>query len=651
MGFAKFNICSPCCNYEFTCHPYVVVNITDPRDNLSATPTQSDLFSELVLAGGSFPCQVTISMYPSGGNYEMPVLLPSSIAPCNIPIESFFGTNHTTGKFIELYSNGSIIDLNTILKKVTSNSRQRFDIVRDTGANAIQCGSTFGNGPIVTGCQCYEVADNNSSAWGMITYQVYPNEFFNGCSSGQYLGDNIYTDCSQIFNFCSSDICNGSGVEKHQSVKLPYCLTKITAEFPYNIDGANTFFGEGTPDFVAFYDNSYGICNTGTTLINQKTAIISSCFSATGNIYTWYFKPNIYRSGCGNLYINAPYNTSAVFDWGGITTYTSPPVGLCNNQTRLVLFDCVDSAINICGETNFSAIVLDEKEGYVVPGYQCSVVNNCPECESAGLGSFGKTTFAKKPLSSQVTYTLPHAAGYEYNGDLYLDNVPWEGYAGIAAGCGIWVPTPFTQTCLTTYDLSFAAFVAATVTSISYIGYQPSTYCFRGVGCGNLPTCYENEWNYALVYAYSVDMGFGCSPQSHPVVIINSPTRYYPTDSQNSQYECCDKITGSPNGTIVATNGDCDPLPSPDFAYRNASPSNLWNTQTCCEAYIGWFAYPAGLTWAQFCNTYGIPECIYDEMPQIKNPQSYSLTNDICNDVIDCSVYDADGNLVYTVTI
>ena len=650
MGFVKFNICGPCCNYEFICHPYTVVDITDPRDNVSDTPTESDLYSNLLISNiNSNPnCEVLISMYPSGGNLEVPGLYPSSIIPCKIPSDLFFGIDHTVGNFIESYENGSIVDLNTLLKKVTSNSKQKFDVPRDTGASAIQCGPLFGTGPIQTGCPCYEVSGNRSSAWGMINYQVYPHEFYQGCSSGQYnFGNPIYANCSQTFDVCSSDICNGSGVDQHKSIKLPYCLTSITADFPYYLENASINGGRGVPSTPILYDSFYGICNTGTPYYAQKTSIFATCYSATGNTYKWYYKPNLYRSGCGDLYLSAAYTTSAMVKWSPILISADPPAGLCNDQTRYIMFDCQSLSINTCGTINFTPTIISDKIGYGVPFYQCSVADSCPSCLPLGY-----YTFAKKPLSAQVTYSLPGAAGYEYSGDLYLDNVPWEGSAGIAAGCGVWVPNPFTQPCSNTgYDVSFEAFVAATVVSITYKGYQPSTYCFRGVGCNNIATCYQNEWNYALVYAISVDMGFGCTPSLHPVVKLSNPSRYYPTDVQNTQSECCDKATGNPNGTIVANVNDCDPLPSPDYAYRAASPGTMWNTKSCCELRVAWIAFPAGMTWAQYCNAAGKPECIYDEMPATKSPESYSLVNDICNDVVDCSVYDADGNLIYTVTI
>lgn len=647
MGFAKFNICSPCCNYEFTCHPYTVVDIVDPRDNISDTPTESDLYANLLVLNTHYNsnCQVLISMYPSGGNLETPGLYPSSIIPCKIP-KGFF--SHTTGNFIESYENRSVIDLNTLLKKVTANSKQRFDVPRDTGASAIQCGPLFGIGPIQTGCPCYEVSGNHSSAWGMINYQVYPHQFYEGCDSGQYNYQNSkYSDCSQIYNVCSADICNGSGLDKHQSVKLPYCLTEITAEFPYYLDGASINGNEGIPSNPILYDSIYGICNTSTPYYIQKTSILSiACYSSTGNIYKWYYKPNLYGSGCSDSYLNASYTTAAMVKWSPILSSGDPSPGLCNNQTRYIIFDCQSLSINTCGTTNFTPAIISDKTGYQVPFYQCHVADSCPACLPLGY-----YTFAKKPLSTQVTYSLPNAAGYEYSGDLYLDNVYWEGSAGVGAGCGVWVPNPFTQACAGSYDVSFTAFVAATAVSISYNGYQPSTYCFRGLGCNNMSTCYQNEWNYALAYAISVDMGFGCTPLLHPVVKLTNPSRYYPTDADNTKSECCDKTTGNPNGTLVSSPGDCDPLPAFDYAYRAASPGNLWNNKSCCELYVAWVAFPLGMTWAQYCNAAGKPECVNDQMPATKSPESYSLINDICNDVMDCSVYDSDGNLIYTVTI
>lgn len=652
MGFAKFNVCSPCCNYEFICHPYVVVDVVDPRDGISATPTPNDLYANLLSVGGSFPCRISTAMYPSGGNYEIPNLYPSSISPCEIPYESFFGINHTTGKFIEDYENGSLVDLNTLLKKITSNSKQRFDVPRSTGANALQCGSSVGSGPITTGCPCYEVSGNNSSAWGMVNYQVYPHQFFDGCSSGQYSYINDkYANCSQVFDICSADLCNGSGIENHKTIKLPYCLTEITAEFPYYLENASISNNKGVPQILAIYDSNYDICDTGNPYYYHITSILSTCHSTTGNLYQWYYKPNIYRSGCGHLYLNAAYTTSAYMYWSPILINNiEPENGLCNPQTRYIMFGCQSLNINMCGVTNFTPEIISDKTGYPIANYSCVVDDDCPECV---YNPYTSQTFAKKPISAQVSYTLPNAAGYEYSGDLYLDNVPWEGYAGVGPGCGVWVPNPYTQPCTTSgYDLSFAAFVSATVTSISCQGYQASTYCVHGFGCYLLPTCYQNEWNYALVYGYSIDMGFGCSPQSHPVVRLTNPYRYYPTDIQNTYAECCDKTTGNPNGTLEAIAGDCDPLPSPDYAYRAASPGSMWNSKTCCELYVSWLhPFPSPLTFSEYCNFYGHPECTYDSMPSVKQLESYVLTNDICNDIIDCSVYDADGNLIYTVTI
>ena len=170
MGFAKFNICSPCCNYTFTCNPYTVVDITNPSDNSSPSPTPTDLWANLLsIYSESRPgCGVITSMYPSGGRLEAVTVAPSAIVPCEIMQDSFFSLYHSTGVFIEEYPNGTLIDLNTKLTKTTSNSQQRFDAIRDPAASAVSCNSYVGS-PIKATCDCYEVPNNSSSAWGTIS--------------------------------------------------------------------------------------------------------------------------------------------------------------------------------------------------------------------------------------------------------------------------------------------------------------------------------------------------------------------------------------------------------------------------------------------------------------------------------------------------
>lgn len=637
MAFAKFNLCSPCCTNTAVCHPYTVVNIMHPKGH-TATPTPVDLWAGLSSLYTEIGCSVQTAIHPSGGIFEGVFPTNSSIVPCPVPWDDFFNLDHDYGVFTSGYQNGSLIDLNTTITRSGSSAAQRFDVPRHTGANPTHCYSPL----YYPGCPCYEVSGNRSSAWGSITYQIYPNEYFQGCSSGQYFNNNPYLDCTSIYNICSADICNGTGIDKHQAINLPYCLTKVNASI-YDIAYFNNGIGGGIPEFVATYNNENGI---GACLgwFNTNMAIISTCYSATGVVYQRLYKPNIVTSGCNTYYLQGADTTRLLMDWSDVSRSTSTPSNYCSAQTRKIVFDCQDSLINVCGVNDFSPTVLSDKTGYPAGSISCAVENSCPDCDILSTNYSHKGTFASTPLTCDVSLSYPNTGGQlSYNGTLTLEN--WN-----PLGAKTWVPNPFTIPCGSSFVYNSAYQANAQTVPLTYQGYQ-LTRCFT-VGVGSLysTTCYENEINYGLIYATCVDMS--CTP---PVVNLNGLYKYHPSDTNNACVECCES-DGTPNGTLDCSGGgsclngivNCNRPASPSPA---SLTSTLWQTQSCCELYAS-FLNSGNTNWNSYCNLAGRPECEFDGSPlSVQTPSSGNLVSDPCNDILSYSLYDVNGELIYTVSI
>lgn len=639
MAFAKFNLCNPCCTDTSICHPYTVANVINPA-NGAPTPTKVDLWAGLSSIGGGGACSVGTAMYPSGGSLLGLVPIPSDIVPCPIPQDDLFYLNHSIGIFIQNYQNGTLIDLNTKLKQTSSNSRQRFDIPRYTGYDPQYCSESAS----IYDCSCIEVANNHSSAWGSVGYQVYPGDYFRGCSSGQYdngiynINPGPYVKCSQNYDICSSDICNGTGIDKHKAINLPYCLTKTTASI-YDISYLSA--SKGTPYIYSIYNSDgFGPCSGyGTNVSIQLNGSVWYCHSATGLVYEYFSKANILSSGCNNgYYVPGANTTHIVMGWSEI--FDSVRVAnYCEFETKHVLFDCQDLSVNLCGETSFSPTVLSNKSGFQVAGVSCVVNNNCPPCQ-AWSSQYPGSTFAKVPTSCNVSLSYPFSDNQiQYQGSLTLDN----------KFRNTWVPNPFIVPCNSSV-LSFPNYnTDSKAISITYQAYELSRCCIVGVGCNYTASCYQNEWNYGLISATCVDMSTSCTV---PSVSFNGGFRYYPSSNLNNCLECCNS-DGSPNGLLdCAGGGSC--LNGGLNCSRAASPSRLdkgfWKTKSCCELYATFLNF-GGTNWSNYCNSVSRPECIYDGSPlTILTPTSGSLVSDPCNDILSYSLYDFNGNLIYTVS-
>lgn len=638
MAFAKFNICNPCCTNVNICHPYTVVNITHPNSGAS-TPTPVDLWAGLF----SFhlgECSLQTAIYPSGGSL-VGVFPTGNDLSCFVPYNDFLNWDNEDGVFISGYQNGTLIDLNRIINITSSNSNQRFDVPRYTGYTPTHCYSPLYH----PGCPCYEVEDNQSSAWGAVEYQIYPSQYFDGCSTGQYFNeDHIYLKCSQRYSACSADICNGTGIDKHYAINLPYCLTEFNASI-YDIQYFNNGIGGGVPQFVATYNSDGGVdACSGWYLTNKSIislGVVGSCHYITGTVYKYWNLPNISTTGCNTYYVPGANSTHLIMNWSTVNSSVSVS-NYCSSQTRRIIFDCQNSLVDLCGTNTFTPTVLSDKTGFN-SGTTCAVDNDCPNCTIGSTNYHSKSAFAKIPLTCDVTISYPNTGGtLQYNGTLTYEN--WS-----PLGARTWVPNPFTIPCGSSFTYNSIYTANSQTVSLSYQGYQ-LTRCFTvGVGFLYSSTCYQNEVNYGLVNATCVDMS---SPCTVPIVGLNGLTKYHPSDPNNNCVECC-ATDGSPLGTLDCAGGascligitNCNRPASPDTSF------GLWKTQSCCELRAT-FLNSGGTNWSNYCNFAGRPECIYDGSPLfVQTPSSGTLVSDPCNDILSYSLYDINGDLIYTVSI
>ena len=235
MAFAKFNVCSPCCSTINHCHPYTAAQIVNPSTG-AASPTSVDLTANLELIPQNFVptgvdefgqeigvyCLPGPSIFPTGGYFSPSFGISFSGVPFCVDPWLF-----STIQCPNLNYDGSIIDLYANLT-----SPQQFNKYRDPRASAIYYGTfpIFNVCDIHTTCPCYEVGDNQSSAWDTVKFTLYPS-MFAGFSGGTLFG-HPYVSCGTTYERCVADLCNEPSGDRVK-VELPYCLNYATIINPH----------------------------------------------------------------------------------------------------------------------------------------------------------------------------------------------------------------------------------------------------------------------------------------------------------------------------------------------------------------------------------------------------------------------------------
>lgn len=572
------------------------------------------------------------------------------------------------------YNNGDIIDTCTTI--VSFNPKQPFNVERDPrasvtgiGLNAFYCAtnppqilgcfyidnetgdesdcifSSSGCPPIsgqtvvnngclnfIRTCPCYEVSDNDSDAWGPIAYTVWPHDYFHGCSGTYFVGD-PYLNCSRTFIRCVADICHSNKDERF-APDLPYCLGQVVIPDGHNIGQfAAGGFSAPEPCNGPIETPSMGVCDF---------------YYGDDGSQVWITTPNVINSGCNKYIIHNVDSTYLTVSWGqrNVGGFDTPPncsagsAGqYCSCPTHTTVYNCQTKSITFCDRVDFEQTVAYDYTGYLA----------CPICTvNDGCCNGNQSYSAPLPLTVNATLNYPNAPALNFSGPLTLDNVNW-------AGQQTWVTTPFTVAC--TGDLGGYGLSIAGGYSVNYQGWDTFLCCAEGAGCGrpNNAKCYQNNWTLSFVYVLNVQQCNFDGGANFPNLFPGGFVKFPWGDCRNTVGEReCVGLDGSPLGTFPCLGGDCCNVPGPGgtcatACFRDANPSsaNIWNNESCCEAYAECTALGGG------CPDFYIahPECINQHPLDNSNVVNIDAQWDLCSKTGMVTATNGDGDVIWSISL